>query len=152
MTEPLLTFWTMPAPQLLEQLGSGPQGLSSAQAAAALARHGPNTLRPPPRFGGLRLLLKQVQSPITLILIAAAILALACTGLAYLLYFRLIAHVGPTKAIAVTYLIPAFALAWGWLFLAEVPTPTMLVGGLVILAGTALATGVMKGPQRTDAA
>ena len=77
MTEPLLTFWTMPAPQLLEQLGSGPQGLSSAQAAAALARHGPNTLRPPPRFGGLRLLLKQVQSPITLILIAAAILALA---------------------------------------------------------------------------
>ena len=77
MTEPLLTFWTMPAPQLLDQLGSGLQGLSSAQAAEALARHGPNTLRPPQRFGGLRLLLKQVQSPITLILIAAAILALA---------------------------------------------------------------------------
>ncbi len=83
---------------------------------------------------------------------AAAILALACTGLAYLLYFRLIAHVGPTQAIAVTYLIPAFALAWGWLFLAEVPTTTMLVGGLVILTGTALATGVLKGPQRTGAA
>lgn len=71
------TFWSLPAPQVLDQLGSGPQGLSAAQAAQARAHYGPNTLRPPPRFGGLRLLLKQVQSPITLILIAAAVLALA---------------------------------------------------------------------------
>lgn len=77
MKSPLDLFWSMPAPQVLDQLGSGPRGLSTAQAASARARHGPNTLRPPPRFGGLRLLLKQVQSPITLILIAAAVLALA---------------------------------------------------------------------------
>lgn len=74
---PLDTFWSLPAPQVLQQLGGGPQGLSADQAALARARYGPNTLRPPPRFGGLRLLLKQVQSPITLILIAAAVLALA---------------------------------------------------------------------------
>ena len=42
-----------------------------------------------------------------------------CTGLAYLLYFRLIAHVGPANAISVTFLIPVFAVVWGWLFLGE---------------------------------
>jgi drug/metabolite transporter (DMT)-like permease len=72
---------------------------------------------------------------------AASTLALACTGLAYLLFFRLIAHVGPAQAIAVTYLIPAFAIAWGWLFLGETATPTMLGGCAVVLAGTALASG-----------
>lgn len=83
---------------------------------------------------------------------AAALLAVACTGLAYLLYFRLIAHVGPAKAIAVTFLIPAFAMGWGWLFLAEQPTTAMVLGGLVILAGTALATGAGKRPERATSA
>ena len=46
-----------------------------------------------------------------------ALLAVLCTGLAYLLYFRLIAHIGAANAIAVTFLIPAFAVLWGWLFL-----------------------------------
>ena len=49
----------------------------------------------------------------------AAALALACTGLAYLLYFRLIARVGPAKTITVTFLIPAFAVLWGAMFLGE---------------------------------
>jgi len=79
--------------------------------------------------------------------IAAALLALACTGVAYVLYFRLIAHVGPTNAIAVTFLIPAFAVLWGHLFLAEAVTARMVVGCAVILAGTALATGVLKLPS-----
>ncbi|MFO1272868.1 MAG: DMT family transporter [Rubrivivax sp.] len=74
---------------------------------------------------------------------AAAVLAFACTGLAYLLYFRLIAHVGPSNAIAVTYLIPAFGVLWGTLFLGEPVTPSMLVGCAVILLGTALATGLL---------
>lgn len=72
-----------------------------------------------------------------------ALLALLCTGLAYLLYFRLIAHVGAANAIAVTFLIPAFAVLWGWLFLAEALTPAMAIGCAVILLGTALATGVL---------
>jgi drug/metabolite transporter (DMT)-like permease len=74
---------------------------------------------------------------------SAAVLALACTGLAYALYFRLIADVGATKAVSVTFLIPAFAMLWGALVLGEVPTPGMLAGCAVILLGTALSTGLL---------
>lgn len=74
---------------------------------------------------------------------AAAVLALVCTGLAYVLYFRLIAHVGPAQAIAVTFLIPAFAIAWGAIFLGERITLDMLLGCAVVLLGTALATGMI---------
>lgn len=78
--------------------------------------------------------------------IAVVLLAVVCTGLAYLLYFRLIAHVGAARALAVTFLIPAFALLWGALFLAEPATPAMLTGCAVILLGTALATGLLRPP------
>ena len=77
---------------------------------------------------------------------AAAALAVACTGLAYVLYFRLIANAGVAHAMSVTFLIPAFALLWGWLLLGELPTGTMLAGCAVILLGTALATGRLKLP------
>jgi drug/metabolite transporter (DMT)-like permease len=82
--------------------------------------------------------------------IAAALLAVACTGVAYVLYFRLIAHIGPANAIAVTFLIPVFAVVWGWIFLDEGLTLTMLFGCAVILVGTGLATGVLKPPARTS--
>jgi len=72
-----------------------------------------------------------------------ALLAILCTGLAYILYFRLIVRTGPTNAAAVTFLIPAFAAVFGWLFLGEAITPSMLIGGAVILAGTALAMGLL---------
>jgi drug/metabolite transporter (DMT)-like permease len=75
---------------------------------------------------------------------SAAVLALACTGLAYALYFRLIADVGATKAVSVTFLIPAFAMLWGALILGERPTLAMLVGCAVILLGTALSTGLLE--------
>lgn len=74
---------------------------------------------------------------------AVIALGLFCTGLAYLLYFRLIARVGPSRAITVTFLIPAFAMLWGALFLDEVITATMIGGCLVIVAGTALASGLV---------
>jgi drug/metabolite transporter (DMT)-like permease len=75
-------------------------------------------------------------------------LGVACTAFAYVLYFRLIAHVGPARAIAVTFLIPPFALTWGGLLLGEALTPRTVVGACVILAGTALATGLVKLPAR----
>ena len=81
---------------------------------------------------------------------AAALLAVLCTGLAYILYFRLIAHVGPAQAITVTYLIPAFAIGWGVLLLGERVTHGMLLGAAVVLAGTALASGLIG--ARTPAA
>lgn len=43
-------------------------------------------------------------------------LGIACTGVAYTLYFRLIARAGPAKAITVTYLVPVFGMLWGALF------------------------------------
>lgn len=85
-----------------------------------------------------------VQQPSGRAWASAAVLAVACTAWAYLLYFRLIAQVGAAKSIAVTFLIPAFAIVWGGLFLAEVPTAAMLLGCAVILVGTALATGAVE--------
>jgi len=78
--------------------------------------------------------------------IALALLAVLCTGVAYILYFRLIARTGPTNAAAVTFLIPVFAAAFGGLFLGEAVTLSMLVGGAVILVGTALAMGLWPRP------
>ncbi|MEO8185827.1 MAG: DMT family transporter [Burkholderiaceae bacterium] len=70
-------------------------------------------------------------------------LGVFCTGLAYALYFRLIVRVGLTKTMAVTFLIPAFAMLWGVVFLAERVTSVMLGGCAVILIGTALSTQVL---------
>jgi len=74
---------------------------------------------------------------------SAAALAVACTAVAYVIFFRLIARTGAANAMAVTFLIPAFGIAWGWLFLHEAPTLQMLLGCGVILLGTALATGLL---------
>jgi drug/metabolite transporter (DMT)-like permease len=82
----------------------------------------------------------------------AIALAVLCTGLAYVLYFRLIAHAGASNAMAVTFLIPGFAMLWGWLFLAERPTLQMGVGCAVILLGTALSTGLVRLPPARAAA
>jgi drug/metabolite transporter (DMT)-like permease len=80
---------------------------------------------------------------------AAVALGVLCTGVAYILYFRLVARVGPARALTVTYLIPAFAMLWGGLLLGEALTASMLVGCAVILAGTALASGVgVRAPAR----
>ena len=86
------------------------------------------------------------QAPGALAWVSAAVLALACTGVAYILYFRLVTHLGPAQAMTVTYLIPVFAIAWGTLFLGEAMTITMALGCVVILAGTALASGFV-GPR-----
>jgi drug/metabolite transporter (DMT)-like permease len=67
-------------------------------------------------------------------------LALLASGVAFLLYFRLIADVGATRALTVTYLIPLFGVLWGWIFLGETLPAAALAGGALILAGTALVT------------
>ncbi len=75
----------------------------------------------------------------------AAVVAIAvlCTGIAYILYFRLIARAGPSRALAVTFLAPVFALLYGALFLGEAVTPWMLGCGVVIICGTVLSTGLL---------
>jgi drug/metabolite transporter (DMT)-like permease len=67
-----------------------------------------------------------------------------CTGIAYVLYFRLIEQAGPSRALAVTFVVPVFAVLYGALFLGEAVTLWMLLCGLVIVFGTALSTGLLK--------
>ena len=81
---------------------------------------------------------------------AVVALALLCSAVAYFLYYRLIADVGPTRALTVTFLIPLFAIAWGALFLGEAVTLYTLLGGLLVLVATALV--VFSGPGKATAA
>ena len=78
---------------------------------------------------------------------SVVLLAVACTAVAYILYFRLIARLGAQGAVTVTYLIPVFAVLWGDLFLGEYPTLQMLLGGATVLVGVGLATGWLGSPR-----
>ena len=75
---------------------------------------------------------------------ALLVVGVLCTGVAYVLYFRLIDRAGPAKALTVTFLIPVFAIAYGVLLLDEHVTSWMLICGGVILLGTALSSGLIK--------
>ncbi len=85
------------------------------------------------------------DGPISVRAWAAVItMGVASTGLAYIIYFRLIANVGPASAITVTFLVPGFAVFWGAVVIDEKLTATMVIGCAIILFGTALATGLMS--------
>jgi drug/metabolite transporter (DMT)-like permease len=75
---------------------------------------------------------------------ALGVLGTACTGLAYILFFRLIERAGPARALTVTFLVPVFALFYGAVFLGEEITQWMLVCAVVIVCGVALSTGLVK--------
>lgn len=79
-------------------------------------------------------------SPTLVSWLCAVVLGVVCTGVAYILYFRLLERIGAAKTLAVTYLIPAFGVWWGYLFLGEAITANMMAGCAVILLGTTLAT------------
>jgi drug/metabolite transporter (DMT)-like permease len=76
------------------------------------------------------------------------VVGVLCTGIAYILFFRLIANAGPQRALSVTYLVPVFAVLYGVLFLSEHVTAWMLLCAAVIVCGTALATGLIKRRSR----
>jgi drug/metabolite transporter (DMT)-like permease len=73
---------------------------------------------------------------------AVAVLGIVCTSVAFLLFFRLIAEVGPVRATVITYVNPAVAVAAGVVLLGEPFTSGTGVGFVLILAGSWLATGV----------
>ena len=78
--------------------------------------------------------------------LAIGVLGVLCTGVAYVLYFRLIANAGPARALTVTFMIPVFAVVYGVVFLSEAVTLWMLVRGVIIVCGTSLASGLVKWP------
>jgi drug/metabolite transporter (DMT)-like permease len=72
--------------------------------------------------------------------LAVLVLAIACTSIPNIFYFRLLHRAGPTRAMAVAFLIPAFGMLWGALVLDETVSLRMVAGCAVILLGTALVT------------
>ena len=78
-------------------------------------------------------------------------LAIVSTTVAFIFYYRLIADVGPVKAITVTLLVPIFGMVWGVLFLGEPVTPGRLAGCAIILAGCSLILGLVRLPLRRPA-
>ena len=69
---------------------------------------------------------------------SVGMLGVVCTGLAFVMYYRLIARIGESRASTVTYLIPVFGVAWAWLLLAEPLTIKMGIAGAMILGSVAL--------------
>lgn len=94
------------------------------------------------QLGAALVLLPFVQlSPIPdditpFVILIAAMLALLCSAVAYFIYFRLIADIGPTKALTVTFLIPLFALVWGAVFLREDVNLNTLIGCALVVTAT----------------
>ena len=109
--------------------GASPRGMAAGnQLAAALVLVPLLPLLPP------------LAAPTFLVVANVLALAVLASGVAFVLYFRLIADIGATRALTVTYLIPLFGLLWGWLFLGETLPGSALAGGALILAGTLLVT------------
>lgn len=79
-------------------------------------------------------------------------LGVFCTGMAFILYYRLIADLGPVRAVMVTLLIPVFGILWGVLLLGEPLSPGRLTGCAIVLAGCALALGLLRLPFRPPTA
>ncbi len=84
------------------------------------------------------------HSPSARAWLALLVLGTACTGFAYILFFRLIANAGPARALTVTFLVPVFAVFYGAIFLGEAITSWMLACAAVIVSGVALSTGLVK--------
>jgi drug/metabolite transporter (DMT)-like permease len=82
---------------------------------------------------------------------AIAVLGVICSALAFLVFFALIAEVGPTRATVITYVNPAVALLLGVLVLGEPLTLGLLVGFPLVLLGSALATRRVAAPDRESA-
>lgn len=70
-------------------------------------------------------------------------LALLCSAVAYILYYRLLIDIGPTKAISVTFLIPFFGVLWGAIFFDERLTTGAIAGGVLVLVGMTLVLGIL---------
>ena len=87
-------------------------------------------------------------------LLALLVLGVVCTGLAYVLYYRLIREAGSERAVTVTFLVPVFALTWGAMFLGETITWASALGCALVLLAVALIFESVPGlrPRRVEPA
>ena len=69
---------------------------------------------------------------------AVALLGVLCSGIAFVMYYRLIARIGASRAATSTYLVPLFGVGWAWLLLDEPLTVTMGIAGALILGSVVL--------------
>jgi drug/metabolite transporter (DMT)-like permease len=74
------------------------------------------------------------------VIASVAVLAVVCTAVAFLVFFALIAEVGPTRAVVITYVNPAVAIALGVSILGEAMTTGIAIGFPLVLLGSVLAT------------
>lgn len=74
------------------------------------------------------------------IIASIAMLGIVSSGVAYLLYFRLVSDIGPAPALTVTFLIPVFGVFFGVVFLDETIGWHTVIGSAVIISGTVLVT------------
>lgn len=77
----------------------------------------------------------------TNVVAAVLVLGVLCTAIAYLIYFNLIAKIGPSSTLSVTFLIPVFGILWGYLFLDEQVGINTFVGASLVIVGTMFVTG-----------
>lgn len=82
----------------------------------------------------------------TQVWLALLALGLVCTAFAYILYFRLIADIGPIRSLTVTFLVPPFGVLWGALFLGEQVSRGHLLGGAFICVAIWLVLSQGKPP------
>ncbi|MDH5832576.1 DMT family transporter [Luteimonas kalidii] len=69
--------------------------------------------------------------------LSAGMLGVLCTGIAFVMYYRLIGRIGASRASTVTYLVPLFGVGWAWWLLGEPVTWTMVLAGALILGSVA---------------
>jgi drug/metabolite transporter (DMT)-like permease len=86
--------------------------------------------------------------PSSHVLLSIIGLAVLCTAIAFVLFFELIAEVGPVRATVITYINPAVAALLGVVVLNEAFTGGMAVGFALVLAGSVLATGSARRPRQ----
>ncbi|MDX8141924.1 DMT family transporter [Lentzea sp. BCCO 10_0061] len=129
----------------LSPLGLAPLSLAASQLVAAAVLQAVVT-----PFLGWRT--PDFTGPVTMSIV---LLGLFSTGLAYVLYFRLIGDVGATTASAVNYVVPVFAVLVSVVFLGEHVTWNLIAGGLVVLVGVAYAENrlgqLRKTPEKAGA-
>lgn len=115
------------------------QGVSSLCMSASTQLLGALVLSP-------LLVVSPIKGVVDLRIIAALFgLALLCSALAYLLYYQLIADIGPSKALTVTLLMPLFGMLWGAIFLGEAITGSMVLGAALIISGIRFVMSVPSG-------